>query len=1115
MKWGRGVLHAVIFILFILILLHPQAAQAEMWLASLTSAEGGVYVQRGGQTEWTPVKITEKFFPGDTLRVDGESRAALLFNNDSTMRLDQNTTLVFQGMEEETVLMQLLKGSASFFSRIKRSLKMFTPHADAAVKGTEFFARVDSTGTFITLFEGQMLTENERGSLLLSGGQSAMARAGEAPVTVTVVRPRDAVQWALYYPPILDLRPEDFHGDADWQVKARKSVEAYRKGDLAGASSSLKGLPEDAGDLNYHLYRASLLLRVGRVDEANAAIDRSLRLDPQSSPAHALNSIIAVVQNRKDEGIDLAKKAVETDPKSSPALIALSYAQQARFDLKGALASVQEAVKLSPNDAHARARLAEIWLAQGYLDRALEEAGTAAAANPELARTQSVLGYAYLTQVKIDEAKRAFEKAIAFDPADPLPRLGLGLARIRKGDLKEGRQEIEIAASLDVNNAIVRSYLGKAYYEEKRESLSATQFGIAKQLDPMDPTPWFYDAILKQSVNRPVEALQDIQKSIDLNDNRAVYRSRLLLDQDLAARSADLGRIYGNLGFEQLALVEGYKSLSHDPTNFSAHRFLADTLATLPRNEIARVSEVLQAQLLQPININPVQPQLAEGRMNILQGAGPANPSFNEYNPLFNRNQVSLQASSVWGNKNTLGDEVALNAVYDRFSLSLGQFYYKTNGFRENNDLESVIYNLFAQAMLTHRTSVQAELRYTDKEYGDLPLRFDPANYTDTRQDDIVRTARVGLHHAFSPQSDAVVSLRYGKGNFWADSQDYGLNISSEDDQYTGEAQYLFRTDRFRLITGGGYTDLNDTTDMKNIIPGFGTITDRFNSDVHHWNAYLYTYTNYPANVTWTFGVSADFLDDTLNNIDDDQVNPKIGVTWNPFPSTTVRAAAFRALNRALLGNQTIEPTNVAGFTQFFYDIAGTDAWRYGVGIDQKILSNLFAGIELSKRDLDVPYTDVTGPTPEYRTDEWDEEFSRAYLYWAPLNWLALSGEYQYERFKRDDSEGPEAFYKIVTHRFPLTLNFFHSLGFMAQFRGTYVDQEADYLGALFERTEGTDTFWVFDAALGYRLPKRYGIISLEVRNLFNESFNFQDTDPANPRIFPERLILGRITLNF
>ena len=48
-----------------------------------------------------------------------------------------------------------------------------------------------------------------------------------------------------------------------------------------------------------------------------------------------------------------------------------------------------------------------------------------------------------------------------------------------------------------------------------------------------------------------------------------------------------------------------------DPGDYSGHRFLADTYSALPRYDVARVSELLQAQLLQPINITPVQPQLA------------------------------------------------------------------------------------------------------------------------------------------------------------------------------------------------------------------------------------------------------------------------------------------------------------------------------------------------------------------------------------------------------------------------------------------------------------------------------------------------------------------------
>jgi tetratricopeptide (TPR) repeat protein len=343
-----------------------------------------------------------------------------------------------------------------------------------------------------------------------------------------------------------------------------------------------------------------------------------------------------------------------------------------------------------------------------------------------------------------------------------LPRLGLGLAKIRESNLTEGAREIEIAASLDPNSALIRSYLGKAYYEQKREGLSATEFGNAKELDPKDPTPWFYDAILKQTTNRPVEALHDLEKAIELNGHRAVYRSGLLLDQDLAARSASLGRIYGDLGFEQLALVEGWKSVNTDPGNYSAHRLLADSYAALPQHGIARVSELLQSQLLQPLNITPVQPELAESNLLILEGAGPAVPAFNEFNPLFTRNRLALQASGVIGSNNTYSDELTQSGISGKFSYSLGQFHYQTDGFRENNDLTQDIYNVFAQGSLSPTFSVQAEYRHRELEHGDLNFNFDLDEFEPSfRRNLRTDTARIGAHYAPTPRSDFIASVIY------------------------------------------------------------------------------------------------------------------------------------------------------------------------------------------------------------------------------------------------------------------------------------------------------------------------------------------------------------------
>jgi outer membrane receptor protein involved in Fe transport len=152
---------------------------------------------------------------------------------------------------------------------------------------------------------------------------------------------------------------------------------------------------------------------------------------------------------------------------------------------------------------------------------------------------------------------------------------------------------------------------------------------------------------------------------------------------------------------------------------------------------------------------------------------------------------------------------------------------------------------------------------------------------------------------------------------------------------------------------------------------------------------------------------------------------------------------------------------------------------------------------------------------PEERPIDWKEKFARAYLYWTPHEWLALRAEYQYEKFDREE-EFAEGIKEVKTHRFPLGVGFFHPCGLSANLQATYYDQVG-----VFDRQiapgiflPGDDQFWVVDAAIGYRLPKRYGFITVGAKNLFDESFSYADTDPVNPKIQPERLFFARITLS-
>jgi outer membrane receptor protein involved in Fe transport len=470
----------------------------------------------------------------------------------------------------------------------------------------------------------------------------------------------------------------------------------------------------------------------------------------------------------------------------------------------------------------------------------------------------------------------------------------------------------------------------------------------------------------------------------------------------------------------------------------------------LPRHEIARVSELLQSQLLQPININPVQPSLAQRHLFILEGAGPTAPSFNEFNPLFNRNRFALQASAVAGSNDTFGEEIVHSAIWNRFSYSLGQFHFETDGFRENNDQELDIYDVFAQISVTHKTSLQAEFRATDIERGDLSLNFFPDDFfPGQRQDREILSTRFGFRHVFSPGNDFIGTFTFQTFEGADDLRippAFSLDRDTDEDNFGGEIQFLHRSNLYSVVGGGGHFTTDQEIDETRVItpppppppvPPIPPmiIPSKQNTDIDHTNVYIYSQVHFPQNVTWTIGASTDFF--RGSTVDRDQFNPKVGVTWNPLPSTTLRAAAFRTLKRSLINNQSIEPTQVSGFNQFFDDPEGTTSWRYGFAIDQKFTAYLFGGAEYTRRDLEVPFTRVIGSVREILKVDWEEQEVRAYLFLTPYPWVALSAEYQYEQFDRD-REFVANIENVKTHHVPLGIGFFHPCGAFSRLKGTY-----------------------------------------------------------------------------
>ena len=1121
-RWSLSRLAGAWWLALAIMLLVAGSPVSAQTVGETVSVLGKAEVMRDGR--WQELNPGGMLEAGEVVQTGDGSRLAIQLADGPQIKLNANSRLELKdkggiapvSTSVVQIILRLIKGEIHGKTDRGSLLEIRTMPATAIIRGTEFNLAVDRPDSArLAVLEGLVEFANPQGSVRVAAGEQATAKVGEAPRKTVLLNPLDAVQWSLYYP------------------------------ELPGDVTAPAGRADSRSPRHWTRIAQNHLLR-GEVPEARRALDRALALSPDDARAHSLRAVIALVQNRKAEARADAERAVAADPAAPEAHLALSWVQQAEFDLDGALASARRAVELDPDDPQALIQESRLLFGMDRTKEATKVAEKARQRAPKDALVGSTWGFLQLARGRVKEADQAFREAISQDSTLGEPHLGLGLALFRRNQTEAAVEEMRKATLLEPKVSLYNSYLGKAYYETKDDRLAQKYLAEAKQLDPRDPTPHFYDAIRLQSINRPVEAVQDLQTSIELNDNRAMYRSRLLLDEDLAARDTALGKIYNQIGFEQLGLNEVWKSLAHDPANYSAHRLLADSYSTMPRHEIARASELLQSQLLQSINTNPVQPQLAETNLFILADVGPTTASLYEYNPLFVRDHLTILASGIIGINSTLGDEVVLSGIEDRFSYSLGQFHYETNGFRENNDLKHDIFNLFAQITMTPNLNLQAELRRRKTEYGDLRLNFDPDDFSSGDRTNVDQdTVRLGAHFSLSPQSDLYVSFIHSNreenkiifsnalSNVLPDIfpdlfSGPKVNTDVNDLGYQAEAQYLIRSSHYSVIAGIGSYDIE--TEQHIISSISNQIESKFESNFKRErdNAYIYANINYPSNLIWTLGLSYDAFHE--GNYYSDNLNPKLGLLWNINDNTRLRFAAFQAIKPALVVEQTIEQTQVAGFNQFFDDTNGTRSRRYGVGFDARLTKNVYAGIEASRRDIERPILRSEDLKLDYFEDE-QEDLYRAYLYWIPHHRWAVRTEYQFERFKRERNENDvdvDAPTRLETTTFPIAVYYFDPSGVFGELETFYVNQDVERTPIARENDSsvtsrlatGEETFVLLNAAIGYRLPKRQGIFSFQAINLLDKKFlfqdvNFQNSEEKTPIFIPERILIARFTINF
>ncbi len=692
--------------------------------AQLLEAENIVQVAKGGTATWAAATDAQSLTISDRIRTRQKSRATVKLTDLYTMRMEQFTTIEISPKLVSGGKPQLdISGGAAFiFSREEGGeIGIKTPAANGALKGTQLFVQVSGGRSFFQVIEGSVEMGNAQGRVLLKAGEAGEAAPGRAPKKTASISAKNILQWALYYPAVID--PSELGMGAAEERAVAASLAAYREGNLLGA---LETYPNRApGNAGGRLYKAGVLLAVGRVDEAGAAL-RSV--DASHPGRRALERMIAAVNQSSTAvpavgaaGVSPAASGGTPNgptgetpvPRGTTASEALaeSYFAQSRGNLEGARTAARRAAELAPQNGYAWTRVAELEFSFGRTSAAREALERGLSLTPKNAQAHALRGFILSAENRIPAAHDAFSEAVRLDGALGNAWLGRGLVRIKSGRTAEGRADLQTAATVEPTSAIFHSYLGKAFSAEGRETDARKDLDLAKQLDPNDPTPWLYSAVQNQQENRYNTAIGDITESLRLNDNRRIYRSQFLLDQDRAVRSSNLAKVYQNAGMTDLAVREATRAVESDYTNASAHLFLANSFDALRdpnrislRFETVWFNELLLAYLLAPVGGGPLSQFVSQ----------------QEYSKLLEADGVGGSYSGEWRDNGRLDQRASVFATYGRLSLGFDVSYLYDNGDRPNSETSREEVYWQAKYQVSPDDVFYTLGKWQDQESGDL-----------------------------------------------------------------------------------------------------------------------------------------------------------------------------------------------------------------------------------------------------------------------------------------------------------------------------------------------------------------------------------------------------------
>ncbi len=326
---------------------------------------------------------------------------------------------------------------------------------------------------------------------------------------------------------------------------------------LRGIDALDRAIRLDPESAEAHWLRGAAWLFLTAYDQALADIARADQIDAQQYETLMARGVAWHRNQRYDQAIADYTKAIRIYPRHYSGFLNRGAAWVAAGNDERAIADFDKAIRLNPDDAESYSRRADAWHRLEDYEKALADYDQALRIDPNRAKVYLWRGFARLAQGQNERAIDDFSAAIRLDPKQVDARRARGQARLHTGDF--GGADTDLTLALEANPRVAELHEARGYAAValKNYDQGIADFTAAIRLDPNKSSTYVNRGSARFSTKDFAGAIKDYTDAIRLGAHSAdIYYGR--------------GEAYTRLGELEGAIADFSEAIRLDPEYFDA-----------------------------------------------------------------------------------------------------------------------------------------------------------------------------------------------------------------------------------------------------------------------------------------------------------------------------------------------------------------------------------------------------------------------------------------------------------------------------------------------------------------------------------------------------------------